>query len=162
MNLLNELLSNDPDNADLLGLHGVALKASGDIAGAENALRRSLSPTAPISIQFRNASNLAVLFIHAGEREKAVGVLRQGWRWPEGQVPEAADRKSLGQIAGTMHLLSLWEEQIALLAPVVDASQHDWVILRHFAIAIAASGRIAESLQLVEGYKAADIDDNKR
>jgi glutathione synthase/RimK-type ligase-like ATP-grasp enzyme/tetratricopeptide (TPR) repeat protein len=162
MNLLNELLSNDPDNADLLGLQGVALKASGDIEGAENALRRSLSPTAPVSIQFRNASNLAVLFIHAGEREKAVGVLRQGWRWPEGRVPEAADWKSLGQIAGTMHLLSLWEEQIALLAPVVDASQHDWEILRHFAIAIAASGRLAESFQLVEGYNAADIDDNER
>lgn len=162
MTLLNTLLSGDPDNADLLGLHGVALKAAGDVTGAETVLRRSLSPAAPIRIQLRNASNLAVLYIHAGDCDKAVEVLRQGWRWPEGRVPEAADRASLGQIARTMHLLSLQEEQIALLAPVVEASHHDWGILRHFAIAIAAAGRIEESLRLVEDYAGTDIDDNER
>lgn len=108
--LLEDALADEADNPDLLGLLGVALEESGDKEGGADALRRALAQPADISIELRNACNLAALLFDARKWEETGEVLRKGWRWPEGRAPDAKDRSCMAVIARMMCLLKLNDE----------------------------------------------------
>ncbi|GLS24181.1 hypothetical protein GCM10007874_72020 [Labrys miyagiensis] len=91
------LLIKDPDDADILGLLGVATEQSGDLAGAETLLRRSLSKPTTTALLYRNFNNLVGLLIEAG-REEDAGALAAEIElpdWPSALVPDAVQRDTI-------------------------------------------------------------------
>jgi tetratricopeptide (TPR) repeat protein len=156
--LLEDALAEEPDNPDLLGLLGVALEESGDKEGGADALRRALAQPADISIELRNACNLAALLFDARKWQEAGELLRKGWRWPEGRAPDAKDRSCMAVLARMMHLLKLDDELVAFLLPVAHAWTLDWAALQELARGLAALGRTKESLRLVEENREGGAD----
>jgi tetratricopeptide (TPR) repeat protein len=160
--LLEDALADEANNPDLLGLLGVALEETGDKDGGADALRRALALPADISIELRNACNLAALLFDARKWEEAGDLLRKGWRWPEGRAPDDKDRSCMAMLARMMHLLKLNDELVAFLLPVAQAWTLDWAALQELARALAALGRTKESLRLVEESRATGLDSNER
>lgn len=160
--LLRELLAQTPDDADLLGLLGVALEENGDVAGAIEALRRALPCPADPSIRLRNASNLAALLVGAGYRAEAVEVLQQGWSWPADMAPGAKERSWITLLAQLMVSLEMWEETVALLLPLARAAQHDVAMLACLVPALAALGQAEEALALAEDTHAGAAEEPAR
>jgi Flp pilus assembly protein TadD len=157
--LLKAMLAEDGDNADLLGLLGVALEETGDKDGGAEALRRAVALPADPSIAFRNVSNLAALLFDGGRHEDAADLLRQGWLWPAERGVEPRDRSSIGLLARIMNALRLWEEVVALALPIVEASQADWGIASECARALAMLGRSKDGLRVLEENAAGDRDE---
>ncbi len=149
--LVRKLLSNDPDNADLLGLLGIALESSGDMEGGAEALRLALSQPAAPSIRLRNATNLAALLFDSGKTEEARALLRDGWRWPVEVPPGDNERQCMSLLANIMSSLDLNAELVGFLLPVVGSSAHDWPMLKQVSLALAAIGQPDTGLQLVAG-----------
>ena len=162
ISLLRGALADEADNPDLLGLLGVALEESGDKEGGAEALRRALTQPADISIELRNACNLAALLFDARKWEDAGELLRKGWRWPDGRAPGAKDRSCMAMLARMMRLLKLNDELVAFLLPVAQAWTLDWSALSEVARALAALGRTKESLRLVEENREGDVDLTER
>lgn len=160
--VLREMLAVDADNADLLGLLGIALEEAGDKDAGAETLRRALVIPADASIEFRNASNLGVVLFDSGRRQEASELLRRGWRWPEGRAPQARDIACIALLARTMSALRLHEELVALLMPVAQFTQLEWPALLDLAHALATLGRTKESLRLVEESRAPEAGASDR
>jgi tetratricopeptide (TPR) repeat protein/glutathione synthase/RimK-type ligase-like ATP-grasp enzyme len=162
VSLIRELLSEDADNPDLLGLLGVALEEAGDIEAAADALGRALALPADSSIELRNASNFAALLFATRRRQEAIELLRKGWRWPADKTLQSWERNCVKLLAKFMTISELWDETADLLSPVVKSSQHDWEILRYFTLALAGLGRTDEALRLAEGDRLPDTVEFER
>jgi Flp pilus assembly protein TadD len=159
--LARELLLNDPDNSDVLGLLGNALKAAGDFAGGADALRRALSLPATASIKLRNTANLAALLIASAQTSEAVELLDTAWEWVVNAELRANERRCVTLIGEIMTHLELTPALVALHLPLVEGSQHDWPILRQALLALSVLGRADEALRLAAAHNRAHPDETE-
>jgi tetratricopeptide (TPR) repeat protein len=159
--LARELLLDDPDNSDVLGLLGNALKAAGDFAGGADALRRALSLPATASIRLRNTANLAALLIASAQTSEAVELLDTAWEWVADAELRANERRCVALIGEIMTHLELRSALLALHLPIVEKSDHDWPILRQALLALSALDRADEALKLAAAYDLAHPDETE-
>jgi tetratricopeptide (TPR) repeat protein len=160
--LARRLLQQDPENADLLGLLGVALEEAGEQAGAQEALNRALALPTAEAVKLRNASNLAGLLLKAGEKDAAAELLRRGWRWTCERAPDANERSCLAFLAVAMQRLALHEETLALMLPVIQQVAPDWPMLKAAVAALAELERPDEALRLLSQHDPDDAVAHER
>ena len=159
--LARELLLSDPENSDVLGLLGNALKAAGDFAGGADALRRALSLPATASIKLRNTANLAALLIASAQQSEAVKLLDIDWEWVVNAELRANERRCVALIGEIMTHLELTPALLALHLPIVERSNHDWPILSQALLALSALGRADEALTLAAAHNRAHPDETE-
>jgi len=160
--MLDRLVGSDPDNADLHGLRAIALEETGDVTGAESALRQALALPAGTAIRLRNAANLASLLFETGQRDACADLLRQGWLWPHELAPDDRETNCIARLAELMQGLELHAETVALLNPVVASTQPDWRTLRLLARALAYTGENAEALRLLDAHDPPEVIAHER
>lgn len=160
--MLRRLLDVNPEDADLLGLLGLALEESGDVSGAEAALRRASELPSAIAIRLRNGANLAHLLFDAGRRTEAAALLQEGWLWPHDRAPEPNECKAIAGLAEAMLKLGLHDEAAALLAPVSEVAALDWPLLKPLLTAMAQIGQTAEALKRLETHDTSDAPEHER
>jgi len=160
--MLRRLMDVNPEDADLLGLLGLALEESGDVSGAEAALRRASALPSATAIRLRNGANLAHLLFDAGRRAEAAALLREGWLWPHDRAPEPNERKAIASLAQAMLNLGLHDETVALLAPVSEVAALHWPLLGPLASALAHTGMTAKALTLLATHQPDDAVPHER
>jgi tetratricopeptide (TPR) repeat protein len=161
--ILRRLLDLHPEDADLLGLLGIALEDSSDPAGAEAALRSAVEQPAETAIRLRNLANLASLLFDSGQRKDAASLMQQAQlRWEEERAPEANELTCLARLAEVMQHLGLHDETAALLSPLPDLTAPDWPILRPLVSALAHNGETGQALRLMEAHQPGDAVAHER
>jgi tetratricopeptide (TPR) repeat protein len=160
--LIERLLAKHPDDGDLLGLLGIALEETGDLAGAEDALSRALALPGEREVRLRNASNLASLLVDSGRRDDAAALLRRVWRWPVDCAPDDNELTCLATLAGLMERLELDDETVALLSPLPGVCALGWPLLRALVKAQAKIGQLEEACRLLEAEPPPDLVEHER
>ncbi len=148
--LARTMLRHKPDDADLLGLLGLALEAAGDVDGAAEVLRKALTHPATPSIQLRNTTNLAALLMAQRKRGEATDLLRAYRSWPAGHPLGDNERQCMALIADIMAILGMNEELASMLESVVDFSAAGWPLARRHGVALAALERYEALIALTK------------
>jgi len=110
------LLAAWPEDADLLGLLGVVAMQEGRAAAAHELFSRALAAPGDPRIQLRNLNNYLVLLGTETRGDDARALVACGIPdWPEGAVPDAAERSTVVSLAEALLRLGRPEAGLRLL-----------------------------------------------
>lgn len=132
------LLTDAPDDADILGLLGVVDIQAGQGAEAEARLRRTFAISGQDPrIHLRNANNLMAYLIEQKRSIDAFEFAEQPLPdWPDAVVPDAAERRTLLSLVRALAVLGQHERARTLLDSVIERLDRDAEVL-------ALAGRLA-------------------
>jgi tetratricopeptide (TPR) repeat protein len=110
------LLVQDPENADILGLLGVAAEQAGNFDEAERLLRLSLRNTSDTPLLYRNFNNLVGLLIEAGRDadSKALAHDTDLPTWPESVAPDQIQRNTIVSVIEALRTLGQEDRALAI------------------------------------------------
>jgi glutathione synthase/RimK-type ligase-like ATP-grasp enzyme/Flp pilus assembly protein TadD len=157
-----EMLAVSPQDADVLGLLGLALEAGGDKEGGADALRRAVALPADPSIALRNTTNLAAMLVRAGLKAEAGALLQGGWQWPREAAVGDNERRCIVLLADIMRILDLEQKLVELLVPIAEREPARWDIQKRAALALIAVGRHEDALRLLEASTVSEAEDPDR
>lgn len=115
------LLTQDPDNSDLLGLLGVATEQSGDLDEAERLLRLSLRNEISIPLTYRNLNNLLGLMIESGRSEDAKTLAEEHVpdAWPLDRKPDDIEEGTIISLVSAFKDVGLPDEALGIGFPLL-------------------------------------------
>ncbi|OCC04678.1 hypothetical protein BA190_13405 [Labrys sp. WJW] len=122
-----ELLKQQPDSADLLGLLGVAREQGGAPEEAERLLRLSLQDRTTVPLAYRNLNNLLGLLIESGRQEeaKAAAETHLPGAWPPGRVPDAVEQGTIASLVSALKDIGLADRALATGFPHLSTMGED-------------------------------------
>lgn len=130
-----ELLKQQPDSADLLGLLGVANEQIGRLERAESLLRQSLGDRTSVPLAYRNLNNLLGLLIESGrlDEAKAAAETYLTGVWPSSRIPDAVEQGTIISLVSALKDAGLAGQALATGFPFLSTMGRD----AHFALLIA-------------------------
>lgn len=122
-----ELLKQQPDSVDLLGLLGVAREQGGAPEEAERLLRLSLQDRTTVPLAYRNLNNLLGLLIESGRQEeaKAAAETYLPGAWPSGRVPDAVEQGTIASLVSALKDAGLGDRALATGLPHLSTMGED-------------------------------------
>lgn len=146
-----ELLTRAPDDADLLGLLGVATEQAGNIPEAERLLRSSLKDRTSIPLFYRNLNNLTGLLIETGKTDQAkefLGVLDLP-DWPAAHHPDGVQRDAILSLIEAFKTLGENSKALRLASSTRSFFEGDLSFATQMAELLHEAGQPGEARELL-------------
>lgn len=150
------LLAEGPDNADILGLMGLAQYQLGNRDAANQAWLKSLSQQTAAPIMLRNLNNLLTALLQAGATDELsliVDLPVPGW--PAEQIPEKNEKDMIISLARGLMRAGRKSDVLKLLESVVPLLASDASFIRSAAEIMLESGHAERANQLLQPLTAA-------
>ncbi|MBP0578609.1 tetratricopeptide repeat protein [Labrys sp. LIt4] len=146
------LLTQDPDNSDLLGLLGVATEQSGDLDEAERLLRLSLRDRTSVPLTFRNLNNLLGMMIESGRLEDAKTLAQEHLpgAWPLNRQPDDIEQETIISLISAFKDVGLAGEALAIGTPLLGLIRTDVDFILLMAELLHEAGQKDEAAKLLD------------
>ncbi|WP_454814410.1 tetratricopeptide repeat protein [Labrys neptuniae] len=147
-----DLLKQQPDSADLLGLLGVAKEQAGETDEAERLLRLSLQNRTSAPLAYRNLNNLLGLLIESGQRDeaKAAAETYLPSAWPLAHSPDAIEQGTIVSLVIALKDVGLADRALATGVPFLSTMGHDVEFALQIAEMLRGAGRNDEALAALD------------
>lgn len=152
---IDHLLAASPEDADLLGLRGLALAMSGRIREAADSVRQAVNRSVEPSQRLKHAGNLARLLANAGRRHELANLPQLDLPRLGGMADAALDLAALENLCAPLLAAGQHDFVAHYLEPVLDRPSATWPVERLWLRATQASGRHGALLARVTapGYR---------
>jgi tetratricopeptide (TPR) repeat protein len=125
-----EILAQDQDNAEVMGLLAIAAQQQRNPKEAEKYWRRSLRVASPPSTFLRNLHNYLQALLEAGRRDEAAKVADTDIpAWPAVRIPEPGEREALLTLSRLLTVFGHAKSATRLLESVAVALPADATLL---------------------------------
>ncbi|WP_181161362.1 tetratricopeptide repeat protein [Labrys okinawensis] len=147
-----ELLKQQPDSADLLGLLGVAKEHGGAPEEAERLLRLSLQDRTTVPLAYRNLNNLLGLLIESGRQEEAKSAAEAYSPdvWPPGRVPDTVEHDIIVSLVSALKDVGLADLALAIGLPHLSTMGKDVEFAMSIADLLHAAGRDDDAFAVLD------------